>query len=318
LFLGIDIGGSKIAYALCQPSGEIVARWRRPTEASGDPATDLARMVADVRSLLAESGLEDRKLLRVGVSVPGPLDRERQRVILPPNLRGWESVPVVSLLAAEFGCPITLENDANAAALAEHRFGAGQGVRDLAYLTMSTGVGAGLILGGRLHRGRSGNAGELGHTPVEWPGEPCACGLRGCLEAYVGGAALSLRLREHAPDDSQTLRLAGERAELTPVHLIEAARSGDVWALAEMDRFNEYLSQAIVHLAFSLAPEMVVLGTIAVAAGDALCFEPVRARVAERCWPHQAPGMKIVPAALGDDLAYRAGICVALDAEESG
>lgn len=112
--------------------------------------------------------------------------------------------------------------------------------------------------------------------------------------------------------------LAGARERLSAVHLVEAARAGDAWALAEMDRFNGYLSQAIVHLAFALAPEVIVLGTIAAAAGEALCFAPVRARVAESTWPHQAPGMKILPAALGDELAEYAGVCVGLEAEEAG
>ena len=314
MLLGIDIGGSKIAYALADGQGEILARKRRPSEPTGDARTDLTRMADDVRTLLAGAGAEPGGRVRIGVSVPGPLDADRRRVVRPPNLPGWDSVPVAAWLEDELGCAVALENDANAAALAEYRFGAGQGVRDMIYLTMSTGVGGGLILGGRLHRGRDGNAGEWGHTPVEWPGEACACGLHGCLEAYVGGAALAGRLRTQAPETSACLALAGSRDALTPVHWIEAARDGDEWALNEMDRFNRYLAQAIVHIAFSLAPEAVVLGTIAVAAGETLCFEPLRALVAEQIWPHQAPSLRILPGQLGDDLAYRAGLCVALEA----
>ncbi len=314
MLLGIDIGGSKIAFGLADPSGRILARHRRATEPTGDPGRDLDRIADDVRVLLAKAGAGEGDLQRIGVSVPGPLDTERGVVVRPPNLPHWEAVPVAPRLEAELGCPVSLENDANAAALAEYRFGAGRGTQDMVYLTMSTGVGGGVILAGRLHRGRIGSAGELGHIPVEWPGEACACGLKGCLEAYVGGAALTRRLRDRAPETSACLALAGGREALTPVHWIEAARAGDRWALGELDRFNHYVAQAIVHLAFGLAPEVVVLGTIAVAAGEALCFGPIRAQVAERVWPHQAPYMKIVPAALGDDLAYRAGLCVALEA----
>jgi len=318
LILGIDIGGTKVAYGLADASGGLLARGRRPTEPSRDPDADLAGIAEGARRVLADAGVDLAELERVGVAVPGPLDAERQRVIRPPNLPNWETVPVAERLSEELGCPVNLENDANAAALAEHRFGAGQGARDLVYLSMSTGVGGGLILGGRLHRGRGGNAGELGHMPVEWPGEPCACGLRGCLEAYIGGAALAQRLRDRAPEDSEPMRLAGARDALSPVHLVEGARAGDPWALAEMDRFNGYLGQAIVSLAFSLAPEVVVLGTIAAAAGEDLCLAPVRDRVARSIWPHQAPGMKIVPAALGEELAYYAGVGVALGAGEEG
>jgi glucokinase len=318
LILGIDIGGTKVAYGLAHASGKLRGRGRRATECSGDPEADLARIASGARAVLAEAGVSASELVRVGVAVPGPLDAERRRVIAPPNLPGWETVAVAERLSREFGCPVSLENDANAAALAEHRFGAGQGVGDLVYLSMSTGVGGGLILGGRLHRGRSGNAGELGHTPVEWPGEVCSCGLTGCLEAYIGGAALARRMREHAPQDSSVVDLAGGREHLSAVHLVAAARGGDAWARGEMDRFNAYLSQVIVHLAFALAPEVIVLGTIAAAAGEALCLAPVRARVAESLWPHQAPGLKILPAALGDELAEYAGVCVGLEAEEVG
>jgi len=314
LLLGIDIGGSKIAYAYANGQGEILARTRRPSEPTGDARADLSRIADDIRTLLGEAGAGAEDLVQIGVSVPGPLDAQRRHVVRPPNLPGWESVAVTDWLEEEFSCAVALENDANAAALAEHRFGAGQGARDMVYLTMSTGVGGGLILGGRLHRGRDGNAGEWGHTPVEWPGEVCACGLHGCLEAYIGGAALARRLRAHAPDGSACLTLAGSRDALTPVHWIEAARDGDQWALNEVDRFNRYLARAIVHIAFSLAPEAVVLGTIAVAAGETLCFAPLRALVAEHIWPHQAPSLRILPAELGDDLAYRAGLCVALEA----
>ena len=315
MLLGIDIGGTKIAFALADPSGRILARHRRKTEPTGDPDRDLDRIAYDVRALLAKAGAGEGALQRIGVSVPGPLDTERGLVVRPPNLPNWEAVRVAPRLEAEIGCPVSLENDANAAALAEYHFGAGQGTQDMVYLTVSTGVGGGIILAGRLHRGRIGSAGELGHTPVEWPGEACACGLKGCLEAHIGGAALTRRFRDRVPEDSACLALSGGREALTPVHWIEAAHAGDPWALGELDRFNRYAARAIVHIAFALAPEVVVLGTIAVAAGEALCLAPIRARVAERVWPHQAPYMKIVPAALGDDLAYRAGLCVALQGE---
>ena len=132
----------------------------------------------------------------------------------------------------------------------------------------------------------------------------------------MGGAALSRRMREHAPDTSACLELAGGRAALSPEHLVEAARAGEASAGEEMHRFNDYVAQAIVSVAFALAPERVVLGTIAGAAGESLCFAPIRARVAERLWPHQAPYLEILPAALGEDLPYQAALCVALQARK--
>lgn len=257
-------------------------------------------------------------MVRVGLSVPGPIDCERGLLLHPPNLPGWHGVEIRSWIASALGRPVRMENDANAAALAEWRFGGGQGARNLVYLTMSTGVGAGLILGGRLHRGHRGLAGELGHVPVEWGGEPCACGQRGCLEAYVGGAAWTQRLRRCTPESSRVREIAGAVCDVTPVHLVAAAREGDGFALRELERFNQYLGRGIVGLCFSLAPERVVLGTIPTAAGEALCLQPLRDLVAEQLWPEFAADLRILPAALGEELPFFAGVGVALDEVEEG
>jgi len=317
-FLGIDIGGTKLAMAVSRADGLPVQRLRRPIGLSGDWRRDLDRLQRDARSLLAETaslGVGD--LGRVGVSVPGPFDRETGLLLDPPNLPGWSRVPVGRVLAEAFGVEVRVENDANAAALAEWHFGAGRRAADsLAYLTMSTGGGGGLIVEGRLHRGARGGAGEIGHLPVAFPGIPCACGLSGCLEAYVGGNAWGARLRRSTPADSAVLRLAGGRHEaIRPEHLLEAARAGDAFACDELSRWLDHLARGIVSLVMLVEPEVIVLGTIAVAAGEALCFEPLRELVASRLWRHQAERLEIVPAALGAELPYRAGLAVALAAD---
>lgn len=237
----------------------------------------------------------------------------------PPNLpAGWHATRVRALLAEALGLPFALENDANAAALAEWRFGAeaaaGRRVSGLVYLTMSTGVGAGLVLNGRLLRGRGNTAGELGHLPVVWEGDACACGMRGCLEAYIGGAAWSRRLAKHAPENSGVVRLAGARRDARPEHVLRAAREGDAFALAELERFNHYLAIAVLHLVYLLAPEVVVLGTIPSAAGAALCIDPLREKVHARLWPIQRAGLSIRPISLGERLPEYAGLCAALEA----
>ncbi|MCZ6464188.1 MAG: ROK family protein [Proteobacteria bacterium] len=313
LFLGIDLGGTKVAAALGDDSGRILARSRRPTEPSGRPEADVARLVEDARGLLSQADARPEDLATVAVLVPGPFDRARGLVLHPPNLAGWDEVPVAEWMATALGCPVVLENDANAAVLAEWRFGAGQGYRDVVYLTMSTGVGGGLILDGRLHRGHRSNAGEIGHVPVEWNGEPCRCGLRGCLESYAGGAAWTERLRAITPEDSGAVARAGSRGAVRPEHIVAAARDGDRFALDELERFNTYLARAIVQLAFTLAPEVVILGTIATAAGETLCFEPVRELVRAQAWAVVTEDLRIVPAALGEDLPYRAALCAALE-----
>ena len=318
--LGIDIGGTKLAMAVSGADGLPVQRLRRPIELSGDWRRDLERLQQDARALLAESAsLGVGGLERVGVSVPGPFDRETGLLLNPPNLPGWSRVPIGAVLAEAFGVEVRVENDANAAALAEWQFGAGERYRNsLAYLTMSTGVGGGLILGGRLHRGAWGGAGEIGHLPVAFPGIRCACGLSGCLEAYVGGHAWADRLRRSTPADSEVLARAGGRREaIGPEHLVEAARAGDAFAGQEFAQWLDHLARGIVSLVMLVEPEVIVLGTIAVAAGEALCFEPLRERVASRLWSHQAERLAIVPAALGAELPYRAGLAVARAADSA-
>jgi glucokinase len=300
--------------ALCvgDDGGRILAARRRPTEPSGDPVRDVARLAEDARALVAEAGLTLDAIDGVGVSLPGPLDPKAQRVVNPPNLPGWRDVPVRERLGEAIGRPVFLENDANAAALAEWRFGAGRGFESLVYLTLSTGLGGGIVHGGRLLRGRTWSAGEVGHLPLEWNGEPCACGLRGCAEAYLGGRAWARRLAHVTPRDSRVAALAGGRDAATPVHVVAAAREGDAFALAELDRWNDHLARVIAILAMSLDPEAVILGTIAAAAGEELVLAPVRERVRAHVWPRVADGLAIVPAALGERQPYYAGLCAAL------
>jgi glucokinase len=311
LSLGIDIGGTKLALALGDDEGRIVARRRRATAPTGAPDRDVEAIVADARALLAEAGVAASDLAMVGISAPGPLDQAQGRVLGAPNLPGWHDVPLVRLVREALRVPVHMENDADAAALAEWRFGAGRGRRDLVYLTMSTGVGGGIILDGALHRGAGGRAGEVGHLPVVWDGEPCACGLRGCLEAYVGGRAWMRRLREVVPESSSAVRLAGGRTKLLPEHVVAAAGQGDPFACAEMQRFVDYLARGIVALAFVLAPQLVVLGTIPTAAGETLCLAPLRRAVESRLWPAIASDLEILPAALGEEGPYLAGLCAA-------
>ncbi len=316
--LGIDLGGTKLALALADVSApdrvRLIAHRRRPTSATGNPRADVDAIVREVHALVAEAERSIDDVDCVGLSVPGPFDAERGSLLKPPNLPGWHEVPIRDWITSALGRPVRIDNDANAAALAEWRFGAGQGVHHLVYLTMSTGVGAGMVLDGKLYRGWRGNAGEFGHVAVEPDGLPCACGLNGCLEAYVGGAAWTRRLRELCPPSSQVAALAGGRERATPEHVVAAAERGDAFALAEFRRFNNYLARGIATVVFAVAPQLIVLGTIPTAAGERLCFEPLREQVAAMLWPGLSDGLRIVASSLGEDLAYYAGICVALEA----
>ncbi len=311
MLAGIDIGGTKIGFALAEEGADqVLSTTRRPTEATEDAAADLGRMADDLRALAASAGRDPSKFRAIGVSAAGPLDLDQGLLLNPPNLP-WEEAAVIPVLQESLGCPVFLENDANAAALAEGHYGAGRGTQDMVYLTMSTGIGGGLIIGGRLHRGVACSAGEVGHVPVEWGGEVCACGLRGCLEAYIGGASWIRRLAENTPKDSRVAALTPTGAGPRPEQVVAAAKEGDAFALAEFERFNDYLARGIVQIAFTLAPERIVLGTIARAAGEALCLEAVRRKVREHLWPVIAEGLEIRVSELGEALPDYAGLSVA-------
>jgi len=313
-FLGIDIGGTKLVLAIGDQRGTPIASRRRVMRFSGDWRVDLEDLVRDVRGLLAEESVADGDPLeRIGVSVPGPADPLRGLLLNPPNLPNWQDVPIAAFLEEALGVEVRIENDANAAALAEASFGAGQGVSNLVYLSMSTGVGGGLISDGRLVRGAFGGAGEPGHLPIESPGRACACGLSGCLEAYVGGNAWRDQLRQEAPVDGRVVELAGgERGAVLPEHLVVAAREGDAYACEAFASWLDHLARGLIPIVMLLEPQRIILGTIAVAAGEALCFGPLRTRLEASLWPHQAERLEIVPAALGEELPQRAGLAVAI------
>jgi glucokinase len=182
--IGIDLGGTNARLALVA-GGEIVASARFPTEAQAGPADLLSRLAEAARGLAGRAEDLGHRVAGLGVACPGVLDRAAGTVRFSPNLPGWRDIPLVGDLAKLTGLAVAMENDANLYALGEHRFGAGRGHEDLACLTLDTGVGGGLIVGGRLVVGPLGCGGEVGHTLVEPEGRHCGCGSRGCLEAYA-------------------------------------------------------------------------------------------------------------------------------------
>lgn len=311
--IGIDIGGTKIAYAVSDASGHLYLERRRPTQATDSVESDMQRTAREVRELREEaSAKHNLSVVAIGVSVPGPLDATRGVLLRAVNIPTWAQFPVRDFLCATTGLPVFLANDADAAVLAEWKFGAARGATHAIYLTMSTGIGGGLILNGALYAGVAGNAGELGHTVIDWNGERCGCGRTGCLEAYVGGASLARRLRAMTPESSQVFQIAGAREAISAKHLVAAAKAGDAFAREEMNRFNDYLAKGIANFVFAFAPEVIVLGTIPTAAGEALCFEPLRQKTRALVWKDLAQSFRIVPSQLGEKLGPLAGACVAL------
>ena len=308
----MDVGGTKTVIVVARANGEILAETRLEHWARGDWEEDLRTLAHAGRRLLGQAGVGSERPVALGLSVPGPLHIATGIVVDAPNLAGWADVPIVERLAEGFGVPVILENDANAAALAEWRFGAGQGTRHFLFLTMSTGIGAGLILDGRLYRGATDQAGEIGHVPVVPGGRRCNCGLRGCLEAYTGGAALAEIMREDIAAGQPTSlleRADGDPKKLSPRLWVEAIRAGDDYALALRERFLDHLAQGIALLVPTLDPERIALGTI-IERNRELFVDDLVARVRKLTWP-SFHHVQIAPGVLGERLPAYAALCAA-------
>ncbi len=303
LVLGLDFGGTKLAAGLVDlQQGNVLARRSMPTPVSGGAAASLQAMLAMARVLMATA---PAPVQRVGISFGGPVAADGRTVRLSMHVAGWENFSLATHVEEALGLPATVANDGDAAALAEYYFGAGQGVRHLLYLTVSTGIGGGVIIDGRLHRGERAWAGEVGHQVLKPDGPPCPCGRNGCLEALASGLSIAreARLRLQGPDGATSALAAIPPAGLTAQHVAEAAAAGDALARAVWNEAMGWLGIGIASAANLLNPGRVVLGGGLTRAG-ALLFDPVRHVVARRTMD---PEVSVVPAALGDDVGILGG-----------
>jgi len=312
--VGIDIGGTKLATVVADNTGHILNKVRRPTLAERGPEYALQLLFDMVHETIELAGLERTTISAIGVSCGGPLDTETGIVYSPPNLPGWDALPLKAKLASEFQVPVTIENDANASALAEYRFGGGRGYSAVLYMTMSTGIGGGIVLDGQVYHGANDSAGEVGHQILLPDGPPCGCGKRGCLEALCSGPAIARRaqaaVRNEKTSATTLLDLAGGRVEaVRSEHVLEAARQGDVLGLHLVEETGYYMGWGIANLVNILNPDIVLLGTIAIAAGD-LLLNPIRKTVSEFAMTRPAEAVKIAPAQLGEALGDLAAIAL--------
>ncbi|MFB2549828.1 ROK family protein [Ensifer soli] len=257
--LAFDLGGTELRAALVAASGTILAFASAATLAKAGPAAVIEQMVALAGTVQAHAPAV--RLLGVGVGAPGPLDPEEGVVLDAPTLDGWRQVPLAERLGARLGRSVRIENDANAAALGEWRYGAGRGTRSMVFVTVSTGIGGGIIAGGRILHGRRGLAGEIGHMAITGESRPCFCGAIGCFEAVASGSALGEEAtRATAPGDGSDLRRRSEDGPVSARHVVEAARAGDLKALALLDAEARWLGIGFTNLLHLYSPEVIVVG----------------------------------------------------------
>ncbi len=302
LVIAVDLGGTQLRAVLYNSHLQVLARHAEPTHAHEGMEAVVGRLVAAVRRIGKEAGWD--RVAAVGVSAPGPLDPRQGVIHWAPNLPGWRDVPLAARLMAEVDRPVFLGNDGNLAALAEQRCGAGQGQPDLVYITVSTGIGGGVISDGQLILGRGGLGGEVGHMTVEAHGPRCNCGNIGCLEALASGTAIARQAQELVAGGVQTLMadlVAGDLASLTAQVVYEAASRGDAVAIDLFRRAGVYLGIGIVNLMYLFNPAMVVIGGGVSKAGD-LLFVPMHATIRQRIHEIYWARCPIVRAALGDDV----------------
>jgi glucokinase len=300
-FVGaIDLGGTKI-FSICADSElNVVGEDFRQTDAERGQDAVIETMVASLRAACG-----GRELRAIGISTPGPCDPKRGVVTTAPNLPGWRDVPLARLIGERFGLPAWIENDANAAALAEHRLGAGKEASHVIFVAIGTGLGGGLILNDALYYGASGGAGEIGHMQLVPDGPLCGCGRRGCLEALASGTALAARAREIIEREpaGKLAMLVKERGDEPDARLLdEAADAGDESAAAAIREAGRYLGAGLTNLVDIFNPEVIVIGGSIRKLGAPYLGTALEV-VQREAYPQAFADVRIVEAQLGDEAA---------------
>src|SRR5579884_369280 len=314
----LDIGGTKILAGLIDQQGDLLARRRIETLATRGAEEVIARAGAILNELLWEVGADVVALQAIGCSVPGPLDSKSGTVIFSPNL-AWRDVPFVELLHRQFDVPIAIDDDAHCAALAEWHLGAARGTHSAVYVTISTGIGSGIIIDGRLYSGAHGFAGEVGHITLDRNGPPCSCRNAGCFEAVASGSAIAARAREAVMSGQKTILSAFHEnpALLTASEVMQATAAGDAVAGQIIETAGDFLGLGLAAVASAFDPQIIVVGGAVVQANDRLLAH-ARAAFVARAIPPLGSLVSIVPAVLGDESALRgAALLVTARMEEA-
>lgn len=314
---GIDIGGTKICVCLGNEKGKIYSSKRVLTQPLKGWKNGLKATVDLIREIADEEGIAMADIAAIGISSPGPISTKLGKMLTPPNLPGWENAELVRYFTEAFHKPVRMNNDANAAALAEYQFGSCKGVSNLVYLTCSTGMGGGAIVNGELLQGVSDTAAEVGHFVLDIRGPDCPCGQKGCFETYCGGAALAKKMQEEiALDKIDTLVLKEAHNNIEHVDagcLIAAVKKKDPYALRVWDEFILRLAQGIGTILMNFNPEAILLGTIAIHAGSTL-LDPLKKQLHHFAWRENVASCRIEVSALGDQISELSALALAIQA----
>ncbi len=312
LYAGVDLGGTKILVLVADTRGSVLGTARVPTMATQGPESVIGRIVDAVHAAAAGAQVATSELLGAGVSAPGPIDTSEGVITDPPNLPGWHNVPLARILRERLGIPVVLENDANCGAVGEHMFGAGRGYRHMLFVTISTGIGGGIIINNELYEGASGAAGEVGHIGVSVDGPTCGAGHVGCLEAFASGTAIAARARAMiaAGGLPRTARIAEHDPPLSAKTVQMAAEQGEAEASAIIASAGRYLGIGLASLINVFNPQAIVLGGGLTNMGDAI-LGPAVETARTRSFAQSFVDVRIVEGELGERVAALGAIAVA-------
>ena len=301
--LAVDIGGTKIITALISNKGQVMAKEYHLTLADEGPPAVINRILVAIGRLLNVKNMGLSQLDSISIAAAGAINFNKGVITVSPNLPGWYDVPLKDMVKEKYQVNTFLINDANAAALAEHRFGVGKGTKNLVYLTVSTGIGSGIITDGELYMGTSGSAGEIGHMTIDVNGVRNECGNVGCWETLASGTAVAKEAVERirrGEESYLTEIVEGKLENITAEQVSTAAQNGDSLALEIIMQAATYLGVGLVNLVNIFNPEIVVIGGGMSRMGE-LLFDPARKVVGERAFPVSAEVVRIVPAQLGNN-----------------
>lgn len=306
--IGIDLGGTKISAAIADLNGMVIFQTTLPTNAQEGEEAVLGRMISVIETLLDKSNKTIEEVVSIGIGSPGPLDARKGIIITTPNLP-FRNCDIVSPIKNKFNVPVYLDNDANVAAIGEFMLGAAKGTENMVYITVSTGVGGGAVINGKIYRGNTSNALEIGHTTILPDGPRCNCGNNGCVEALASGTAIAKRAKEAIERGLDTTLANYEN--VTSYEVFREAEKGDTVAKDILDRSLNYLGICVANIITSFDPEMVVIGG-GVSKGGDIVFERVQKVVDERCFKAMAEACKILPAGLGTDAGVIGAVALAI------
>ncbi len=296
---GVDIGGTKIAVSIGTRTGTIVGRTVFSSEEGKKVKQSVEKIRTSFNALLSEHKIKRQDILGVGVGVPGAIDPKTQVIQKSPNLPSWEGISLRKILNQKLNLPICVENDANAAALGEFFFGSGRRIHNFIYITVSTGIGSGIVANGYLLRGEKGTAGEVGHMTMVRDGRKCPCGKKGCLEAYSSGTAVAVYVKQALKRGARSRFFKNaDPNQITGQRVAEAAKKGDSLAIEARTQAAEYLGIALANLINLLNPKRIILGG-GVMEQTHHFWSPMMAAVKREAWPMALKPCEIICSKLG-------------------